>query len=247
MADNIRVVINGAKGRMGAEAVKAVSDAPDMTLAGAIDLGDNLAKTISSEKPDVVIDFTVPESAFENTCIIAESPAGGVIGTTGFSTEQIHELRQKAAMKKPGVIIAPNFSIGAILMMHCAHIVAHHMPHVEIVEMHHPFKLDAPSGTAVKTADMMAHAVKDTDVPRGTDEQRSRGEVHQNIPIHSIRLPGYLAHQEIIFGAEGQTLTIRHDTYNRTCYMPGVLMAVREAMNRGGVTYGLEHILFSAQ
>ncbi len=247
MADSIRVVVNGAKGRMGSEAVKAINQAPDATLVGAIDMGDDLAKTIEAEKPDIVVDFTVPDSAFTNTCIIADSPAGGVIGTTGFSTEQIHELRQKAAMKNPGVIIAPNFSIGAILMMHCAHIIAHHMPHVEIVEMHHPFKLDAPSGTAVKTADMMAHAVKDTDVPCGTNEQRSRGEVNNNIPIHSIRLPGYLAHQEVIFGADGQTLTLRHDTYHRSCYMPGVMMAIREAMNRGGVTYGLENILFPAQ
>lgn len=243
MADTIRVVVNGAKGRMGSEAVKAVNDAADMTLVKTTDLGDDLKTTIEKDKPDVVVDFTVPASAFDNACIIADSPAGGVIGTTGFSTEQIHELRAKAAMKKPGLIIAPNFSIGAILMMHCAHIVAHHMPNVEIVEMHHPFKVDAPSGTAVKTADMMAHAVKDTDVPHGTTEHRSRGEVHQNIPIHSIRLPGYLAHQEVIFGAEGQTLTIRHDTYNRTCYMPGVLMAVREAIGRSGVTYGLENIL----
>lgn len=247
MADTIRVVVNGAKGRMGKEAVKAVTEAQDMTLVAELDLGDDLKKKIENEKPDVVVDFTVPDSAFENTMIIAESSAGGVIGTTGFSTEQIHELRQKAAMKKPGLIIAPNFSIGAILMMHCSHIIAHHMPNVEIVEMHHPFKVDAPSGTAVKTADMMAHAVRDTDVPRGTEEQRSRGEVNNNIPIHSIRLPGYLAHQEVIFGADGQTLTIRHDSYTRACYMPGVLMSIREAMHRAGVTYGLENILFPAK
>ncbi|MBI1388400.1 MAG: 4-hydroxy-tetrahydrodipicolinate reductase [bacterium] len=244
MTETIRVIVNGAKGRMGSEAVKAVEGASDMQLAAALDMGDDLKQAIEKEKPAVVIDFTTPNSAFDNTMLIIESQAGGVIGTTGFTTEQIHQLRKKAEFKKPGVIIAPNFSIGAILMMHCAHIVAHHMPHVEIVEMHHPAKLDSPSGTSIKTADMLAHAVKDTVVPRGTDEEPARGLVHENIPIHSIRLPGYLAHQEVIFGADGQTLTIRHDTYNRTCYMPGVLMAVREAVKRPGLTYGLENILF---
>lgn len=244
MSDLIKVLVNGAKGRMGTETVKAVESAGDMTLVGQIDKEDDLVKSIEKLKPDVVVDFTEPDSAFDNAIKIAESNAGGVIGTTGFTTEQIHELRSKSAMKKPGLIIAPNFSIGAILMMHCAHIIAHHMPHVEIVEMHHPAKVDAPSGTAVKTADMLQHAVKNTDVPRGTAEQPSRGELHNNIPIHSLRLPGYLAHQEVIFGGEGQTLTIRHDTYNRTCFMPGVLMSIRESMTRGGMVYGLENILF---
>ena len=245
MAEIIRVVVNGAKGRMGAESVKAVQAADDMELVASTDAEDDLKSVIADKNPDVVVDFTVPDAAYTNAKIIMNSNAGGVIGTTGFSNEHLHEMRAHAENKKPGMILAPNFSIGAILMMHCAHLIAHHMSKVEIIEKHHDKKQDAPSGTAMKTADLISHAVRKDNVPRGTSETPAYGYIYKNIPIHSVRLPGLMAHQEVVFGDEGQTLTLRHDTINRSCYMPGVLLSIRECMKRPGVTYGLENILFA--
>lgn len=244
MTESIRVLVNGAKGRMGVEAVKAVQQAEDMNLIAALDRGDDLATALRDSTPDVVVDFTTPESCFKNAQMILDSKAGGVIGTTGFSPENIDALRQQTQNKQPGIIIAPNFSIGALLMMRCAEIAAKHMPHVEIIELHHEAKLDAPSGTAIKTAELIANAMPSETVSRETVDNPARGCFHRNIPIHSVRLPGHMAHQEVIFGGDGQTLRIRHDTLNRTCYMPGVLLAIRECVKRPGLTYGLETILF---
>lgn len=246
MTNMTRVLINGAKGKMGTEAVKAVGGAPDMELAGQTDLGDSLKDAIKNSGAEVVVDLTAPSCAYENARIILESAAGGVIGTTGFTPGQIEELSKSCQGKKPAILIAPNFSIGALLMMHCSQIVGKYMPDVEIIEMHHAAKLDAPSGTAVKTAELIARERGKGTVPRGTSENAARGERFSDIPIHSVRLPGLLAHQAVIFGGEGQTLTLRHDSLNRGCFMPGILLGIREVIHRDGLIYGLEHLLFQS-
>lgn len=247
MSQKIRVLINGAKGRMGSEAVKAVSAELDMEVCGQVDLGDDLAASIKQTNAQVVVDFTAPQCVLANLNTIIESGAGGVVGTTGFSAEQAAELTKKCEGRIPAIIVAPNFAIGAILMMHFAQIAAKFMPHAEIIELHHDKKLDAPSGTAIKTAELISKANAETIVPRGTFESGARGDLFSGIPVHSVRLPGYLAHQEVIFGGEGQTLVIRHDTISRSCFMPGVVMSCREVLKRSGLIYGLDNLLFSDQ
>ena len=242
MMESIRVLINGAKGRMGLEAIQAVNAAEGMELVGETDLGDSLEQAIIESKADIVVDLTAPDCAYENAMIIGKSPAGGVIGTTGFKPHEINELKEYYDEKKPGILIAPNFSIGAVLLMHVSQTIGKYMPEVEIIEMHHPAKLDAPSGTAIKTAQLIAEA-RGEDVPRGTSTSPARGEYYEGIPVHSVRLPGLLAHQEVIFGGQGQTLTIRHDSLNRGCFMPGIILGIREMMNRSGLIYGLDQIL----
>lgn len=244
MAQKTRVLVNGARGKMGMETVRAVSGTQDMELVAQTDLGDNLGQAIREGQAEVVVDFTAPSCAYQNAGIILASGAGGVIGTTGFTAEQIEDLRKRAAERSPAILIAPNFSIGGVLMMYCSQIVAQHMPDVEIIELHHPGKLDAPSGTAIKTAELIAQARKDTVVPRGTTEPAARGERFHSIPVHSVRLPGFLAHQEVIFGGEGQTLTLRHDSFHRGCFMPGVLLGIREVLKQKGLIYGLDNLLF---
>jgi 4-hydroxy-tetrahydrodipicolinate reductase len=240
----INVIVNGAKGKMGAEAVNAVNNAEDMELVAQTDLGDDLAKSISDTNADIVVDLTAPSCAYDNAQIILNSAAGGVIGTTGFTAEQIEELTKKAKKKSPAILIAPNFSIGAVLMMHCSEIIAKHMPDVEIIELHHPTKKDAPSGTAIKTAELIEKARGNSNVPRGTSEPPARGAFYGGIPVHSVRLPGLLAHQQVLFGGEGQTLSLKHDSLNRGCFMPGVLLGVRKIMTRKGLIYGLDNLLF---
>ncbi|MDX9753245.1 MAG: 4-hydroxy-tetrahydrodipicolinate reductase [bacterium] len=244
MSQMIRVIVNGAKGRMGSEAVNAIHAEPDLELAAQIDLGDDLAQAIKTTKADVVVDFTRPDCVLKNVHTIIEQGVGGVVGTTGFSPAQITELTQRCEGRSPAILIAPNFAIGALLMMHCAQIVAKFMPKAEIIEFHHDKKLDAPSGTAVKTAELIAKASPETIVPRETFEIGPRGDLFFGIPVHSVRLPGLLAHQEVIFGAEGQTLTLRHDSISRGCFMPGVVLSCREVMKRTGLIYGLDTILF---
>ena len=241
----IKVVVNGAKGKMGKETVQAVSRESDMVLAGEADLGDDLARVIREAGADVVVDFTEPACAYRNAQIMAESRAGGVIGTTGFKPEEIQALEASCREKQPGILIAPNFSIGAVLLMKMAQMAARFISDVEIIELHHPGKKDAPSGTAIKTAEMIAEAIGTGHVPRGTSSGLALGEKHFGIPIHSIRLPGLLAHQEVLFGAEGQTLLIRHDALSRSSFMPGVVLAIREVMKRPGFIYGLDALLFS--
>ncbi len=243
----IRVVVNGAKGRMGQETVLAVGGADDMELVGECDLGDDLLATIRETGAEAVVDFTVPTSAMDNVLKILETDCAGIIGTTGFKPEQIGEVGKRASNRKRGILIAPNFALGAVLMMHFAEEAAKFMHEAEIMELHHAKKADAPSGTAIKTAELIAKAWRDAGVsvklPVGAGEA-PRGKVVEGICVHSTRLTGFLAHQEVIFGSEGQTLTIRHDTLSRSCFMPGVLMGIREMMKRGGFFYGLETLLF---
>ena len=244
MASKIRVLVNGAKGRMGSEAVKAVNGSEEMMVVAQTDLGDDLARKIAESNAEVVVDLTAPSCAYANALIIQKSKAGGAIGTTGFTAEQVENLKIQCQGKKPALLIAPNFAIGALLMMHCSQIVAKYLPDVEIIELHHEKKLDAPSGTAVKTAELIQKNRGIGTVPRGTNESSARGERIQDIPIHSVRLPGLLAHQTVLFGGEGQTLTIRHDSINRGCFMPGILLGIREVMKKEGLIYGLENLLF---
>jgi 4-hydroxy-tetrahydrodipicolinate reductase len=209
MAEPIRVVVAGAAGRMGATVCRAVGGAEDMELVGRADpqLDTALGDTLAAE-PDVLVDFTVPDTALANAREAAHAGVHVVIGTTGFDVSALDELRGCPA----NVFVAPNFAIGAVLMMQFAADAARHMARAEIIELHHDRKVDAPSGTAARTAELM--------------RQSSGGE--REIPIHSVRLPGLVAHQEVILGDIGQTLTIRHDSIDRESFMPGVLLAVRK-------------------
>jgi 4-hydroxy-tetrahydrodipicolinate reductase len=222
----IRVAVSGAAGRMGQAVCEAVEGAEDLELAGRADpaLGTELASAL--EGADVVVDFTTPEAAPENVRAALEAGSHAVVGTTGFELEALRDAVEGTGGEGK-CFVAPNFAIGAVLMMQLSQQVAAHMPDCEIVELHHEGKLDAPSGTAKRTAELI---------------RESGGEVHE--PIHSVRLPGLVAHQEVIFGGEGQTLTIRHDSSDRRSFMPGVLLAVRrvgELPER--FTVGLERLL----
>jgi 4-hydroxy-tetrahydrodipicolinate reductase len=228
----IRVVVAGAAGRMGAAVCTAVRDAEDMELTGRADpvLGTALADLLTPADPaDVVVDFTLPGTALENAVACVRAGVHAVIGTTGFDTEQLRlAIAAERTAGEANVLVAPNFAIGAVLMMRFAAEAARHMARAEIVELHHEGKLDAPSGTAARTARLMAAA-------SGRPEP----------PIHSVRLPGFVAHQEVILGDLGQTLTIRHDSIDRESFMPGVLLAVRRVGSlREPLTVGLETLLF---
>ncbi len=256
----IKVLVSGACGKMGKEVVNAVIEAKDTELVGAVDIinigedignevkiSANLTEAIKTLSPDVVVDFTQPSSAFSNAKAILEAGARPVIGTTGLKDEEIEELKALAKAKNLSGMIAPNFTTGAVLMMMFAQTAAKYFDNAEIIEYHHNKKKDAPSGTAVKTAQLMAQEnenfangnVDDLETIKG-----SRGGIApSNIHIHSVRMPGYMASQEVIFGSMGQILTIRHDSVERKCYMPGVMMAVRYVMNNNEFIYGLDNIL----
>jgi 4-hydroxy-tetrahydrodipicolinate reductase len=224
----IRVVVSGAAGRMGETACEAVEAAQDMELAGRADpaLDAPLAELL--DRADVVVDFTTPEAVLGNVRACLKAGVHAVVGTTGFELDQLRAEAERAdGGGRARVFAAPNFAIGAVLMMQLAREAAPHMPEAEIVELHHERKLDAPSGTAKRTAALIEEA---------------GGHVHE--PIHSVRLPGLVAHQEVIFGGEGQTLSIRHDSIDRRSFMPGVLLAVRRVGELPEpLTVGLEHLL----
>ena len=263
----IKVGVCGACGKMGKEVVNAVIGADDMTLVCAVDIncvGEDIAekvtgkpngvkivadlkKAIEESKPDVMVDFTQPSSIFENAKICLNAGVKPVIGTTGLSEEQISELKKLSQEKKVSAMIAPNFTTGAVLMMMFSKMAAKYFDNAEIIELHHNQKKDAPSGTAVKTAQLMAE-VKD-DFQAGncaeieTIKSARGGLAPSNIRIHSVRMPGYIASQEVIFGGSGQVLKIRHDSMDRTCYMPGVKMAIRYVVDNDDFVYGLDNIL----
>jgi len=221
MANIIKVIVNGAKGKMGQETVKAVQKEEDLMLVGQTDVGSDLAKTIKDTSADVVVDFTNPQSVMNNIKVILESGAHGVIGTTGTTEADLQAVKALTDKHNVNCLIAPNFAIGAVLMMQFAQEAIKHMPHAEIIEFHHEAKVDMPSGTSLKTAHLMG----------------------KEVPIHSVRLPGLVAHQEVIFGGLGQTLTIRHDSISRESFMPGVILAVRKIGKTKGLVHGLEHLL----
>ena len=263
----IKVLVSGACGRMGKEVVNAVNEAADMELVGAVDIvnigedigkialgqengikiSNDLTKTIKSLKPDVVVDFTQPNSAFSNAKSILEAGARPVIGTTGLKDEQIEDIKQLAQKSNLSGMIAPNFTTGAVLMLLFAQTAAKYFDNAEIIEYHHNQKKDAPSGTAVKTAQLMAKVNPDlmkgncpeTETITGSRGGTANGKIH----VHSVRMPGYMASQEVLFGSTGQILSIRHDSVDRKCYMPGVLLAIRYVMDNNKFIYGLDNIL----
>lgn len=247
----IKVAVCGANGKMGKEVVNAVNNADDMELTAKIDIFNgefsSIEEAAKEKNIDVLVDFTQPKSIYENAKYCLSNGINIVIGTTGLKDDQIKELETLSNTNKTACFIAPNFSTGAVLMMMFSQTAAKYFNNAEIIELHHNQKKDAPSGTAVKTAQMMAEVndnfASGNCAETETIEGARGGNSYNNIHIHSVRMPGYMASQEVIFGAQGQTLTIRHDSTNRECYMPGVLLAVRYAFDNGGFIYGLDNIL----
>ena len=244
----IKVGVLGARGRMGAEVVKAVTEAADLELVAALDLGDSLDQ-LKSNGAEVVVDFTTPDSVMANLEFLIINGMNAVVGTTGFDSERISKLEKLiAANSKVGVLIAPNFAIGAVLMMEFATKAAKYFESAEIIELHHPNKVDAPSGTASRTAELMSKARNEaglTTMPDATTTSLdgARGAMVGDIPVHSIRLRGLIAHQEVLLGGLGETLTIRHDSLDRAGFMPGVLLGIRKVMAHPGLTLGLEKFM----
>lgn len=242
----MRVAVLGAKGKVGATMVAAVQAADDLTLSAEVDAGDALS-LLTDSGTQVVIDFTHPDVVMDNLKFLIDNGIHAVVGTTGFTAERIELVRSWLAAK-PGVavLIAPNFAIGAVLSMHFAVQAARHFESVEVIELHHPHKADAPSGTATRTAALIAEARKG--LPPNPDATSTglpgaRGADVDGVPVHSVRLAGLVAHQEVLFGTMGETLTIRHDSIDRTSFVPGVLLAVRRVAEFPGLTIGLEPLL----
>lgn len=263
MGNAIGVAVSGAGGRMGREVVNAILEAgSEFALVGAADpafagnsisealgadcaivIEKDLASVLTSTEVDAAVVFTIPSAAMGDIRSAMAAKAVPVVGTTGITPENLEEIKSLSAEHGVGAIIAPNFAIGAVLMMKLAAEVAKHLPAVEIIELHHDKKLDAPSGTAIKTAEMIASARQAGYGAASVQSSPARGGEYHGVGIHSVRLPGLVAHQEVIFGGQGQTLTIRHDSYDRKSFMPGVLMAVRKASGLKELIYGLENIL----
>jgi 4-hydroxy-tetrahydrodipicolinate reductase len=248
----IRVAVAGALGRMGTEVTQAVNAAEDMEVVAGVDVRpDNqvytdLRQAIEQGRPQVLVDFTVAEAAFANAMTALELGVRPVIGTTGMSPEQLAQIESRARETKTGAFIAPNFALGAVLMMHFARIGARYFDSAEVIDLHHDQKIDSPSGTGHKTAMEMAEARGKpfaTNVPEKEPLPGARGAEWQGIRLHSVRLPGLVAHHEVIFGAQGQVLTIRHDSTDRTSFMPGVLIAIREVLALDKLVLGLDNLL----
>jgi 4-hydroxy-tetrahydrodipicolinate reductase len=242
----IKVGVSGAKGKMGHAAVEAVKAAPDMQLVAAVDIGVP-PTAVSEAGADVLVDFSTPDAVMRTLKTNIERGVHCVVGTTGFTDERLAEVKGWCAKHpKVGVLIAPNFGIGAVLMMQFAAMAAPYFESAEIIELHHPDKADAPSGTAGHTAKLMAQARTGMpDAPDATAHQieGARGARVDDIPIHSVRLRGLVAHQEVLLGGVGETLTIRHDSYDRASFMPGVLLGVRRVARHPGLTVGLADYL----
>ena len=259
----IKVVVQGASGKMGQEVVKAVCHEPGVQLVGAVEqqvtedylalpdgsgtvpFSANLEQMLSDCRPDVLVDFTIAKAVMPTARTTAKQGVNLVIGTTGLTDDELAEIDRLSLANKIGTIVAPNFALGAVLMIHLAKLAAKYMDYAEIIELHHDKKVDAPSGTALSTARAMAEAKgKPFLQPAGKGEPlASRGQQVEGVTIHSVRLPGLLAHQEVLFGGAGQTLNIRHDTISRECFMPGVILAIKEVVNRKGLVYGLDTLL----
>ena len=249
----INIAVCGSNGKMGQEVVKAVNNANDMNLVAQIDVFNGQFSTIKeakeSVKIDVLIDFTQPASIYDNALFCLNNGINIVIGTTGLSDSQIEDLRVLSKDKNVSCLIAPNFSIGAVLLMKFAQMASKYFDNAEIIELHHNQKKDAPSGTAIKTAQLMAEVGANKSFTSGNCIEKeilegSRGGVsYNNIHIHSVRMPGYIASQEVLFGANGQVMSLRHDSMNRECYMAGVLLAVRYVNANKEFIYGLDNIM----
>ncbi|MFC4548318.1 4-hydroxy-tetrahydrodipicolinate reductase [Paenactinomyces guangxiensis] len=263
---SIRIIVAGANGRMGREVVKMIQQNDHFTLAGGVsrsqkgrDIGEvigfgplevaftgSVEEALAKHDAEVLVDFTTPQSVKEHVELAVQAGVRPVVGTSGLSERDIKELEQLCRERGSGAIIAPNFAIGAVLMMVFAGQAAKYLPHVEIIESHHDRKLDAPSGTAMKTAELIAenrHEFKQGH--QGEEEvlDGARGAYYQGFRVHSVRLPGLVAHQEVLFGGPGQLLTIRHDSLNRESFMPGVKLAIEKVLELDHLVYGLENIL----
>ena len=260
----ISVLVCGAGGKMGQEVMRSVWHDPALKVVGGVDIsrsgervGDlidepcdliiqnDLAAAIAQAAPDVVVDFTTPKVVYQNARTILQSGTFAVIGTTGLSAEQRNDLDALAKTHDVAVLVAPNFSLGAVLMMQAAAQIARYLPETEIIELHHNHKYDAPSGTAKLTAEKINQARSESPEEDRTQESipGARGADWQDVRIHSVRLPGYVAHQEVLFGGHGEILTIRHDSLSRSSFMPGVLLACKHIQEKHGLVYGLEHFL----
>ncbi len=244
----IKVGVLGARGRMGSETVRAVKAAADTEVVAEVDQGDALEELVSAGA-QVVVDFTHPESVLENIKFCVDSGIHVVVGTSGLGQPELDEVRSRLADRpEVGVLVAPNFAIGAVLSMRFAEMAARFFESAEIVELHHPKKADAPSGTASRTAEVVERARAEAGLPAAPDATTkelagARGADVGGVRVHSVRLSGLVAHQEVLFGTEGETLTIRHDSYDRTSFMPGVLLAVRSVASRPGLTIGLDEVM----
>jgi 4-hydroxy-tetrahydrodipicolinate reductase len=242
----MRVGVLGAKGKVGTTMCAAVRAADDLTLSAEVDAGDELT-LLTDSGTEVVIDFTHPDVVMDNLKFLIDNGIHAVVGTTGFTDERLDQVRSWLSAK-PGaaVLIAPNFAIGAVLSMYFAQKAAPYFESVEVIELHHPQKADAPSGTATRTAKLIAQARKD--LPPNPDAtstglEGARGADVDGVRVHSVRLTGLVAHQEVLFGTLGETLTIRHDSLDRTSFVPGVLLAVRQIAKHPGLTIGIEPLL----
>lgn len=263
----IKVIVTGACGRMGLEVCRGIRNDPDLQLVGVVDVAnvgedigillgerkpaglavsEDFEGILASARPDVLVDFSSSTVAMRYARLAAESGLRVVIGTTGMTKSEMEELESLAKEWTTGILLVPNFALGAVLMMTFARMAAQYFPNVEIIEMHHDQKLDAPSGTSLKTADLILEGGAQPAGPRVQGYEKlhgARGGDYRGIHIHSVRLPGYIAHQEVIFGASGQTLTIRHDTTSRESFIPGVLLAIKEVVQYRTFIYGLENLL----
>jgi 4-hydroxy-tetrahydrodipicolinate reductase len=263
---NIKVLVCGASGRMGKEAIKAILIAEDLELVAAVDVKhsgtdvgflvglepagikifEDLSTAIKIAKPQVMVDFTNPQAVLKNTKTALEHGVHAVVGTTGLTDEELSEIEQLSSENGTNVFIAPNFAVGAVLMMKFAQEAAKYFSHAEVIELHHDEKLDAPSGTAIKTLEMISQVRREASQGHINEYEKisgSRGGNYQGMRVHSVRLPGLVAHQEVIFGGLGQTLIIRHDSINRESFAPGILLAVRKVQELKGVVTGLENIM----
>ncbi|MEU1131088.1 4-hydroxy-tetrahydrodipicolinate reductase [Streptomyces sp. NPDC005900] len=244
----LRVAVIGARGRIGSEAVKAVEAADDMELVAALGRGDQL-ETLTESGAQVAVELTHPDAVMGNLDFCVRHGIHAVVGTTGWTDERLAHLRTSlAASPEAGVLIAPNFSIGAVLTMRFAQLAAPYFESVEVVELHHPNKADAPSGTATRTAQLIAEARRRAGSPAQPDATSTaldgaRGADVDGVPVHSVRLRGLLAHQEVLLGGEGETLTVRHDSLHHSSFMPGILLGARRVVSTPGLTFGLEHFL----
>lgn len=261
---SIKVVVHGSQGRMGKEVINALCKDEELEPVGAVDkavaqdqltlpdgsgkipLSSDLAQMIEKCTPDIMVDFSTHEASMSAIRVCVARGVGMVIGTTGFSQSDIEEIEQSCLQNRIGAVIAANFSLGAVLMMHLSKLAAKYFDYSEIIELHHEQKLDSPSGTAISTAKELVNARgKPFEHVRSQKEvlENCRGGDYQGISIHSVRMPGFLAHQEVIFGGLGQTLTIRHDAISRDSFMPGVILAIKKAVKSDKLVVGLEALL----
>ncbi|MEL7564306.1 MAG: 4-hydroxy-tetrahydrodipicolinate reductase [Dehalobacterium sp.] len=267
MSEKYKVILTGVSGKMGKTILNGVINEPDVQVVGAVDIKlvgkdigyligedqkhiyiqDNLEQVIKDTKPQILVDFTNPQAVMKNIRIALTNKVSAIIGTTGLTPHDMEELNLLTEKFNVPLFLAPNFALGAVLMMRFAKEASKYFPHVEVIEKHHDQKMDAPSGTAIKTLEMIAeerNVMNQGALHEFEKIAASRGGEFQGMRVHSVRLPGLVAHQEVIFGGEGQTLTIRHDSISRDSFVPGVLLAIRNITGMKGVVYGLEKLLW---